>query len=274
MNNESINNSAATAEQFDRFAHFYDQDYRDYDADIALLDRLFLDNSPSILELGCGTGRVLSALVNRHPGCRFTGIDISPALLTIAHQKLVDQGCRKYVRLIEDDLCTFTLPTDDYKNNFNFAFCTSNTFMHLNEPELQLAALCNVYKHLHPGGRLFIDLFNPDIARLLAVNGICELADQWYDPQQNIEVIKWSVRTLDLAEQLQETLFIYEEIRADGTTRRTTCPFILRFLWRNEAVLMLERAGFLVEDVWGDFDRQPYGDGSERLLLLARKPES
>ncbi len=36
---------------------------------------------------------------------------------------------------------------------------------------------------------------------------------------------------------------------------------------------MLRLAGFVVEEVWGDFDgRTLRSDGSEHLILLARKP--
>ena len=86
------------------------------------------------------------------------------------------------------------------------------------------------------------------------------------------QVIKWSVRTVDWAEQIQETLFIYEEILPDGTTHRTACPFTIRFLWRGEAELLLQSAGFTVEEVWGDFDGTPYHATSDHLILLANKP--
>ncbi|MCB0051237.1 MAG: hypothetical protein KDE24_17015, partial [Caldilinea sp.] len=119
-----------------------------------------------------------------------------------------------------------------------------------------------------------VDLFNPDIPRLLAINGLMELADQWLDDTTGAEVQKWSVRTVDLAEQVQDTLFIYEETFADGRSQRTNCPFTLRFLWRSEAELMLRLAGFVVEDVWGDFDGSPYSSESEHLILLAQKPLS
>jgi hypothetical protein len=46
----------------------------------------------------------------------------------------------------------------------------------------------------------------------------------------------------------------------------------LRFLWRNEAELMLRLAGLHLETVWGDFEGTPYGDGAEHLILLATKP--
>jgi hypothetical protein len=116
-----------------------------------------------------------------------------------------------------------------------------------------------------------IDLFNPDVARLVEVHGLMELAGQWRR-EDGTEVIKWSVRTVDWAEQLQETIFIYEEIAAGGTVRRTRCPFTLRFLWRSEAELMLRQAGLEVEAVWGDFEGTPYDAQSEHLILLATKP--
>jgi hypothetical protein len=143
--------------------------------------------------------------------------------------------------------------------------------MHLANAADQLAAIERVAAHLRPGGLLLIDLFHPDIARLVEVYGVTELADQWLR-EDGTEVIKWSVRTFDLAEQLQETLFIYEEIAADGVVRRTRCPFTLRFLWRNEAELMLRLAGLEVEAVWGDFEGTPYDSQSEHLILLATKP--
>jgi hypothetical protein len=117
-----------------------------------------------------------------------------------------------------------------------------------------------------------LDLFHPDVARLVEVHGVMELADQWLR-DDGTEVMKWSVRTLDLAEQLQETLFIYEEIGLDGSVRRTRCPFTLRFLWRNEAELMLRLAGLQVEAVWGDFEGTPYDNQSEHLILLATKSD-
>ncbi len=79
------------------------------------------------------------------------------------------------------------------------------------------------------------------------------------------------MRTVDFAEQLQDTLFIYEESGADGLVRRTLCPFTLRYLWRNEAELMLQACGFSVDTVWGDFYGEPYAGESEHLVLLAKK---
>lgn len=259
-----IQQAASTdlAETFDRFARFYDADYRHYTDDFDAIVELAGDCGDPILELGCGTGRVLVPLVAA--GHTVTGIDISPALLASAHQKLHDSRCT----LVEADLRTFDLPSKD----FAFAFCTSNTLMHLPTQADQLTVLRNAHRHLATDSLLLIDLFNPDLSRLLAINGLQELADQWEDATTGAHVLKWSVRTIDWAEQIQETLFIYEEGFPNGSVKRTFCPFTLRFLWQSEAVLLLEKAGFHVEGVWGDFDGSPYEMSSEHLILLASKP--
>jgi SAM-dependent methyltransferase len=256
-----MNSSAAL---FDRFARFYDEDYRDYDDDVAAILHLAQEMDGPVLELGCGTGRLLVPLAAL--GQPVTGVDISPALLDRARAKLATVPQGNQVTLVEADLRQLELPQQD----FAFAFCTSNTLMHLDDRADQLAVLERAAAHLRPSGLLLIDLFHPDIARLMEVHGVVELADQWVR-EDGTEVIKWSVRRLDLAEQVQETLFIYEEIALDGSVRRTTLPFNLRFLWHSEAELMLRLAGLQVEAVWGDFEGTPYDNQSEHLVLLATK---
>ena len=256
------------SELFDRFARFYDDDYRDYDDDIEAIVMLAAECGDPILELGCGTGRVLLPLATA--GHSITGVDVSPALLARAEENLRKQGVATNVHLVKADLRTFDLP----EKQFAFAFCTSNTLMHFTSPEEQVAVLRNAARHLRPGGRLLIDLFSPDLPRLFAVEGVMELADRWQDAHSGADVLKWSVRRIDVAEQLQETTFIYEEIFADGRTQRTVCPFTLRFLWRSEAELMLQAVGLRIEDVLGSFDGDPYGSDSDHLILIAVKPET
>jgi SAM-dependent methyltransferase len=254
-------------EIFDRFARFYDEDYRNYSDDVDAIVHLAQEMDGPVLELGCGTGRLLLPL--SLSGLPVTGVDISPALLEQARAKLATMPQGDNVALVQGDLRVLALE----QRNFAFAFCTSNTLMHLADPADQLAVLERAAAHLRPGGLLMIDLFQPDVARLLAVQGVMELADEW-TREDGTEVVKWSVRTVDLAEQLQETLFIYEEIAPDGSVRRTHCPFTLRFLWRNEAELMMRLAGLSVEAVWGDFEGTPYDSMSEHLILLATKPDN
>lgn len=250
---------------FDRFARYYDDDYREYDADIDAILELAAEQSGAVVELGCGTGRVLLPLAQM--GVSATGVDLSPALLEVARRKMASAGVGAETALITADLRHTTLPDDA----FALAVCTSNTLMHFTTPEDQAQVLDEAFRVLAPNGLFFVDLFNPDLERLFAVAGVMELADQWSTPDGS-EVIKWSVRQIDPARQIQETLFLYEEIAADGGVRKTPCPFTLRYLWCNEGELMLRAAGFAVEEIWGDFDGSEYESDSEHLIFLARKP--
>lgn len=253
------------AEVFDRFARYYDDDYRNYDDDLDAILELANEQGGAVVELGCGTGRVVVPLAQM--GARVTGIDLSPGLLAVARRKLDAAGASASVTLVQGDLREALLPAGE----FAFAVCTSNTLMHFATPEGQQQVLAEAYRLLAADGLFLIDLFNPDLERLFAVAGASELADRWETPDGG-EVIKWSVRQVDPAEQIQETLFIYEEIAPDGMTRRTVCPFTLRYLWRSEGELMLRAAGFDVEEVWGEFDGSEYDSASNHLIFLARKP--
>jgi SAM-dependent methyltransferase len=255
------------ADQFDRFARYYDGDYRNYDDDVDAVVDLAQQAEGPVLELGCGTGRLLGPLAAA--GCNVTGVDISPALLAVAARKLQAATRGGQVSLVQGDMRALDLPQQEYA----FAFAASNTFMHVTTADEQLATLRSVYRHLRSGGLLLLVLFNPDVLRMIAVNGVMELADQWEDAKSGSQVLKWSVRTVDWAEQLQDTLFIYEEVATDGSSRRTLCPFLLRFLWRSEAELLLRAAGFEVDGVWGDFYGNPYDLQSDYLILLAKKTE-
>jgi SAM-dependent methyltransferase len=264
MHDEPEEDELPPAQIFDRFARFYDGDYRNYDDDLGLILDLAEEQGAPILEVGCGTGRVMLPLLDDDH--QVVGVDVSPALLDVARRKVKAMGYGKLATFIEADLLDVELPAE----SFAFAVCTSNTLMHFADPEAQQALLDGIYEWLRPDGALLIDLFSPDLPRLFDVNGLMELADKWVD-DEGVQVVKWSVRQVDVAEQLQETTFIYEETLPDGATRRTVCPFTLRWLWRSEGELMLRLAGFSVDEVWGDFEGAPYDSSSEHIIFLARK---
>jgi len=261
---------ADPAMTFDPFARFYDADYRDYVDDLQSVMDLVQESGGPVLEMGCGTGRVLLPLAASGVDC--TGIDVSPALLAVAKAKLTQADLAQRVTLVQADMRTLDLSASA-PQGFGMVCCMSNTLMHLPTQADQRMALNRAYHHLRPGGWLLLDLFSPDIPRLLQVDGLQELADHWPDPATGATVYKWVVRRLNLAAQIQETLFIYEEIFPDGRVQRTPCPFNLRFLWPSEGELLLELAGFHSVEVWGDFDGNSYDDSADRLIFWAKKPD-
>src|SRR5690348_9160382 len=80
----------------DQFAPFYDLEYGDYTADIDMYRQFAAWCAPAghdsarVLELACGTGRVLLALAEDGHDC--TGIDASAAMLEIARRHAAERG--------------------------------------------------------------------------------------------------------------------------------------------------------------------------------------
>jgi SAM-dependent methyltransferase len=75
----------SSQETYKRFAQYYDLYVGDFHADLPLYRSLCAPEH-RVLEIGCGTGRVLRALLEG--GCCVTGVDISDDMLRVAEAKL------------------------------------------------------------------------------------------------------------------------------------------------------------------------------------------
>ena len=248
---------------FDRFARFYDSDYEFFQADIPLYLGFAERTGGPLLELACGTGRLLQPLAEA--GYQITGVDISSAMLERARQRLDSAGLSDRVSLVQADMRDFELP-----DRYALAFIGINSFMHLETTVDQRQALRCWREHLRPGGLLVIDLFNPTLPAFLEADGRLILQKQWQDPETGATVIKQFARTLDVVNQTLYVTFIYDELFPDGTVRRTLAPFTMRYLWRPEADLLLKASGYKLEAVYGSYDLEPLTDESDRMILVAR----
>lgn len=251
-------------EAMDGVARFFDGDYAHYTDDLPLVEAYAQRTGGPLLELGCGTGRLLVPLASA--GYTVTGIDLSPGMLRIARAKAEAAGVAQLVTLVQGNSIDAPLA-----GPYRFAFVMMNTFLHLPTQADQLAALRHWRDHLAPGGLLLIDVFNPDVAQLAGLDGRLEWDKSWVDEQTGCTIMKFLTRTVDLAEQVIHVNLIYDEIAADGQVRRTVAPFDQRYLWRFEAELLLDKAGFALEGIYGDLSLGPFAADSERMILVARR---
>jgi SAM-dependent methyltransferase len=248
----------------DRAARFFDADYAEFDEDLPLVEAYAQRTGGPLLELGCGTGRLLVALATA--GYAVTGVDSSAEMLRIARAKAEAAGVLRQVTLVQGDYADASLP-----GTYRLALVMMNTFLHLTTQADQLRALRHWRQHLSPGGLLLIDVFNPDVAQLASLDGRVEWEKTWSDRETGTKVMKFLTRTVDLAEQLIHVNLIYDEITADGRVGRTLVPFALRYLWRAEAELLLGQAGFALEAVYGDRSLGPFEGASDTMILVARR---
>jgi SAM-dependent methyltransferase len=252
--------------QYDIYARFYDLDFGKAKADLPMLQQFAVRCGSPILELGCGTGRVLLPLVRQ--GHQVTGIDASPAMLDVARRKLAAEKLTGRATLVQQEMLEL-----DVDGRFNLAFAAINTFMHLATTDDQLAALDRIYQHLNPGGLLVLDLFNPDLGRLLDLRGQVTLEKIMTDPDTGRRLMRFHTDKADLGQQTIHVTFMVDEIDPQGHLQRTLFPFSIRYLFRYELELLLRHAGFEVEAIYGSYDLEEFSSDSEKMIAVARRPD-
>lgn len=249
---------------YERIAGYYDLLHEELTEDIAFVLGLVGEGGGPVLELGCGTGRLLIPLLQA--GLDVTGVDDSEEMLAIAREKLAAEGepAQKRARLEKATLSGFQL-----EQRFGLAVIAYNTLMHLNPPELAFC-LDNVHRHLETGGTLVIDVDNPMEVHDPGQDGLLILERIAYDPDRDEELVLMVSSIGDGERQTRDTVWIVDASPlAGGAINRTIARATLHYYFAHQLAQILDSARFQLIAQFGDYDRRPYDDESPRLLLLA-----
>lgn len=222
-----------------------------------------------VLEVGSGTGRVL--IPTARAGITIVGLDFSAAMLQRCRAKLAAEpdDVRSRVELVEGDMRGFDL-------NRRFALVTLpfRPFQHLLTVEDQLACLTSIHRHLEPGGRIILDVFNPSLDYLVN-RPVGELLPEGPPvdlPDGRRLERHFRITAQDRFTQVNDIELIYDVTESDGRKRRALHAFRMRYLFRYEAEHLLARSGFVVEHVYAGYDRSAYGSTYPgELIFVARK---
>jgi SAM-dependent methyltransferase len=248
-------------------ARYYDLEHDDLVADAALYCELAREAGGSVLELGCGTGRLLLAL--SRAGHRTVGLDSSAAMLARAEARLRGRhDLRGAWRVVQADARHF-----EVEERFALVLAPLDFLGYFPSLEDQLGVLGAARRHLAARGRLVLDLVFPGVPFYTQPDGVLVL--QWTRAlPSGEEVTKWWVRELDPSRQVLHLTALYDVRAADGSVRRWVCPLDLRYYHRHELELLLARAGFQVESVYGSYAMDDLRADSARLLLIAGAAEA
>jgi len=222
-----------------------------------------------VLEVGCGTGRVL--IPTARAGVDIVGLDLSPHMLAICRQRLQEEpaAVRGRVRLVEADMRSF-----DLGSRFTLATIPFRPFQHLITVEDQLSCLASIRRHLVDDGVLLLDLFNPSLD-FLVTRPVGEELDEeppFTTPDGRTVRRRQKTIAIDRFQQVGHYELIYYVSHPDGRQERLVQAFPMRYLFRFEAEHLLVRAGFTLEHVYADFDKNPYGSTYPgELLMVARR---
>lgn len=260
-------------DEYEVVADLYDHvgAYRDR-PDVGFLVEAAREAGSSVLEIGCGTGRVL--IPTARAGIDIVGLDVSPSMLAECRRRLRDEpeSVRARVELVQADMRRF-----DLGRTFTLATIPFRPFQHLVTVVDQLSCLESISRHLAPGGTLILDLFNPSLDALVNRPGGEEVEEgpEFALPDGRRVTRHHRIASHDRLMQVNHVELIYDVVHPDGRTERLVHAFPMRYLFRFEAEHLLARAGFGIVQLYGGYDKSAYGTTYPgELIFVARKVDT
>lgn len=248
-------------EGWDAYARFYDwESARTVQRrDVGFWQRLAAAADGRVLELGCGTGRITVPVAKS--GTPLVGIDRSPPMLARAAARLRRAKLAR-AALVRGDIRALPFRP----RQFRLVMAPYGVLQSLVRERDLASALTSVHRVLTAGGRFGIDLV-PDVPH-------------WseYERQKTLSGTMGGAR-VDLIESVRQdrarrlTMFDQRYTATRGRERRVyEFSLTFRTLSIRAMTRRLERAGFTVDAVLGDYRGGPWDPRADAWVLLARKP--
>jgi SAM-dependent methyltransferase len=248
-------------------AALYDHDYRRRRDDVRFYRTLAGERGGPVLDLGCGTGRLLLPLLR--DGHTVVGLDHAPAMLARAAEKVarLRPPLRRRALLVRADLRRFAL-----RRRFNFAVAAFHSIQHLITDGQLLRFLRSVRRALRPGGWLAFDVFAPE-RRFLARDEIRRWdRTPFRHPTSGRDMVYTINHHYDARRKTLVMRMYY--LPVDGRGRAAGPEQVLRLCHRQlspvEVRGLLQRAGMTLIASYGDFTGGPLHKETEQHIYLAK----
>lgn len=246
---------------YDVIAPFYDIEHANFDEDVDLYLHYAEMQTGPLLELACGTGRLLLPLAAQ--GHTLLGVDSSRPMLDIARQRVQQERLESRVTLAQQDVRALNLD-----RQFSLAFIALGSFAHLTTRKAQQQALSAIRKHVTTGGTFILDISNADIRYMENLSGQLLHLGTW--PLGDGAMLTHLVSPASShSDHLLELTHFYDQHRQGGPMNRTVVTSYLTLFERTEMELLLERAGFAIKDIYGNYDLSPFSRESPRMIIIA-----
>ncbi len=223
----------------------------------ALMALLAPDKDEPLLDLCCGAGRYLCALMEMGFG-RLYGLDLSETLLDAAARAVAEERAANpcQVELIPADMRCIP-----FENHFGVVLSLFTSFGYFEEEAENRAVLAGVYRALKPGGVFVLDHMNrPWVIGHLVAQNEQELRGRHVHNRRRITPDGRRVeKTTTIRDDAGHEQVFFESVRLYAP---------------EELAAMLEEVGFVDLATYGSFQGEPLDAESPRLILVAHKPEA
>lgn len=243
-------------------ARYYD--LTPFPDDLPFYEKLIPSPQASLLELGCGTGRILVPLAER---CGFAcGLDISPAMLEVCRRRADEARLPPgRIETQRGDISSFRLG-----RRFDLIIAPFRVFQALETDAEVDACLRCIADHLDPQGTCVLSMFNPKWPRE-------QLPRAW---RQEEEVEEWQLalpggdrlicssirQNLDPENLVIYPDMVYRLFRDGRMIDHFIEPIAMRCWYADEILALLVDRGFCIRRTWGGYHGETFGEGPELLV--------
>jgi SAM-dependent methyltransferase len=221
----------------------YDPWSRSVTEDVPFYVAEALRSGGPVLELGVGTGRI--AVPIAAAGVPVVGVDLSEGMLEVARERAALAG-------VELDLRQGDMRDPPVEGTFPLVLCPFRSLLHMETDADRRLALRAVSRGLSPGhGRFVFDVFAP------GADDIAETHGRWLEREPGI----W-----ERADWQEDTRTLVLRLRSDEVETEMSLAWLSVAEWKE----LLREEGFVVDAVYGWFDRSPWRGGEDSVWVCRR----
>jgi SAM-dependent methyltransferase len=224
-------------------AEWYDDWLRERKDDVDYYSSIFKGFEGRILELACGTGRLLLPIAGS--GVRVEGLDSSKDILSVLQRKADKLGLK------EIKLHNLPMENFDLAAKYDAVFIASGSFQLLTSKEDALNSLRCVRRCLSDTGFLLIDVFVPwaDIAERKRDYYVVTRDVIRQDGSRSIVLERFNT---SIPEQIKRGIYRYEFYSQRQLTACILDDLSIRWYWKDEFSNFLSEAGFSKVEILTD----------------------
>lgn len=250
-------------------AKYYDGAYIGDLSDVNFYVDLAKEIGGAVLEIGCGTGRVL--LPTARTGIEIHGLDNSRPMLDVLRGKAGQESAevQKRITLHSGDMRDFRL-----NRTFPLATIPFRPMQHMFTVADQVSALKSAAAHVAKGGVLALDVFFPKFERLPQRMGEEQLETEWSPTSDTVIRRYYRKDALDTVNQSFSLTFIFRTYRNGELICEESEATKMSFYTYPHLRALFLMAGLEPVAEYGSFAKTPLDDTAEEMIFLLRPKRS
>jgi len=226
------------------------------------------EKSPGpVLEIACGTGRVLLPIARK--GLEIHGVDNSRPMLEILNKNLQKESAevRGKVTLHEGDMRGFRLG-----RKFPLVIIPFRPMQHMHTVDDQIRALKTAAMHLTDDGILAFDVFYPKFELINTKIGEEVPEMEWKSNLDPSAMVRRYFRkdSVDKINQVFSFTFVYRTFKDNKVIAEETEALQLSFYTYPHLRALFLLAGLEIVEEYGSFAKTPMDNGAEEMIFLLR----